>query len=229
MMRLSMLAAAFTGAAWMLALLLGWTGQAAARPMLPRIDNPYCDVPTYLIPNLPEEALSYMDRAGHSMILVSQAVLSTRPAYGQFLMAHECCHHLLGHVREFHQKLGHVGPQPFFYIKPRLRQMELAADCCAVKLLTKAHQEQSIIAGEKVMAGFGDKPTGAYYPTGQERVKNLEVCAVQAAEGDVAIKAESTGTPQVGAAAAAPQPAMLGPAEGTPKAEAPGSAPATQP
>ena len=60
--------------------------------------------------------------------MVNSSTLAQNPAYGHFLMAHECCHHTLGHVRRFYEGIGQLGPQPFYYIRPALRQMELDAD-----------------------------------------------------------------------------------------------------
>jgi hypothetical protein len=104
-------------------------------------------------------------------------VLTQTPAYGRFLMAHECCHQTLGHVQRYHEGFGHVGPQPFFYIAPQLKQMELDADCCAVKMLKSLHETDSIDAARQTMMGFGAEPTGAYYPTGIERADNIDKCA----------------------------------------------------
>ncbi|MEZ5828558.1 MAG: hypothetical protein R3D01_09385 [Hyphomicrobiales bacterium] len=102
--------------------------------------------------------------------------LHDHPAYGQFLMAHECCHHSLGHVAKFKQGLGQFGPQPFFYIAPALKQMSLTltvalSDCFV------SHEEDGIVAARTVMSMFGKEQTGAYYPTGDERVENIETCA----------------------------------------------------
>jgi hypothetical protein len=110
------------------------------------------------------------------VIVVSSLALRDKPAYGRFLMAHECCHHTLGHVQRYHEGLGHVGPQPFFYIAPALKQMELDADCCAVKMLKSKNEADSIEAAHQTMVEFGDAPTGAYYPTGTERAANIEKC-----------------------------------------------------
>ena len=52
------------------------------------------------------------------VIVVSAMTLNDQPAYGRFLMAHECSHHTLGHVAIYRRELGHLGPQPFFYIAP---------------------------------------------------------------------------------------------------------------
>ncbi len=111
------------------------------------------------------------------MIVVNLNTLRDNPSYGRFLMAHECCHHTLGHVRRYREGLGHVGPQPFFYIAPQLKQMELDADCCAVKMLKLKGELDSIEAGRSTMVQFGVQPTGAHYPTGIERADNIATCA----------------------------------------------------
>jgi hypothetical protein len=152
-------------------------GGANAGRSLPTTDNPYCSITTYTFRDLPEQAMSTLDSSGRPVIVVSSSVLNDTPAYGRFLMAHECCHHTLGHVQRYHEGFGHVGPQPFFYIAPQLKQMELDADCCAVKMLKSVHETDSIEAGKQVMLGFGATPTGAYYPTGIERADNIAKCA----------------------------------------------------
>jgi hypothetical protein len=155
-------------------------GNAFARPMwLPTIDNPYCSITTYLLPEVPEQAMSSIDVNDKPIIVVSALTMSEAKAYGRFLMAHECCHHTLGHVNTFHRELGHLGPQPFFYIAPALKRMELDADCCAVKMLKQTHETDSIEAARETMVNFGNSPTGAYYPTGVERAENIANCAAQ--------------------------------------------------
>jgi hypothetical protein len=159
---------------------LGLTyGGAQAGRSLPTTDNPFCDVTTFTLHDLPEQAMSTLDSNGKPVIVVSSTVLDQTPAYGRFLMAHECCHHTLGHVQRFHEELGHLGPQPFFYIAPKLKQMELDADCCAVKMLKAMHETDSIEAAKQMMLGFGANPTGAYYPTGTERADNIDKCAAK--------------------------------------------------
>src|SRR3989304_791426 len=116
----------------------------AAKMCLPKTDNPYCDITTYTLREVPEQAMSMLDSNGRPVIVVSYTTLKEKPSYGRFLMAHECCHHTLGHVRRYTEGLGHVGPQPFFYIAPALKQMELEADCCAVGILQLKHEPDSI-------------------------------------------------------------------------------------
>ena len=154
-------------------------GSHAARMWLPKTDNPYCDVSTYMLRDVPEQAMSMLDSNGRPVIVVNGRTLADQPAYGRFLMAHECCHHTLGHVGRYREGFGHVGPQPFFYIAPALKQMELDADCCAVRMLKFKHETDSIEAAEEAMVNFGASPTGAYYPTGDERADNIAKCAAE--------------------------------------------------
>lgn len=150
-------------------------GSAQARQLwVPKVDNPFCAITTYLLPDLPEQALSTRDKEGSPVIVVSGIVMAESAAYARFLMAHECSHHALGHVGAYSQ-LGHLGPQPFFYIAPQLKHMELDADCSAVKMLKK--EPETIEAARAMMAKFGTQPTGAYYPTGIERAENITRCA----------------------------------------------------
>jgi hypothetical protein len=149
------------------------------KPRLPSVDNPYCAISTYLLPDFPEQAMSMLDSNEHPVIVVNATTLADTPLYGHFLMAHECCHHTLGHVRRYYEGLGHLGPQPFYYIRPALKQMELDADCCAVKMLKLTHEPESIEAARQTMLGFGTTPTGAYYPTGTERANNIDKCAAE--------------------------------------------------
>ena len=151
---------------------------AQAGRYLPTIENPYCPITTYTLRDVAEQASSMTDRAGRPVIVVNLRTLRDQPSYGRFLMAHECCHHTLGHVAKYKGGLGHVGPQAFFYIAPELKRMELEADCCAVKLLRERHDADGIEAGRSAMALFGKEPTGAYYPTGIERADNISGCVL---------------------------------------------------
>ena len=172
-MRLPVLAAA----AVMLGLGL-FCGSLSARQLwLPQIDNPFCDITTYVLPELPEQAMSTMDADGKPVIVLSAMTMAESGPYARFLMAHECSHHTLGHVAAFHRELGHLGPQPFFYIAPQLKHMELDADCNAVKMLKLKNEPETIEVARQEMLKFGDKPTGAYYPTGIERADNIARCA----------------------------------------------------
>jgi hypothetical protein len=120
-----------------------------------------------------------MDRNGHPVIVVSAMVMAETRPYGRFLMAHECSHHTLGHVAAYHRDLGHLGPQPFFYIAPQLRHMELDADCNAVRMLNIKNEPETIEAARQMMLQIGTKPTGAYNTSGVERAENIAKCAAR--------------------------------------------------
>ena len=111
-MRLPILIAAAIAALWLNC------GTTQAGRGLATTDNPYCAITTYTVRDVPEQAMSVLDSNGRPVIVVSSLVLNQTPAYGHFLMAHECCHHTLGHVQRYQEEFGHVGPQPFFYIAP---------------------------------------------------------------------------------------------------------------
>ena len=151
----------------------------AARVRLPVADNPYCSIATYKARDVAEQAMSVSDSSGRPVIVVNAGTLKDEPSYARFLMAHECCHHSLGHVNRYREGRGAVGPQPFFYIAPQLKQMELDADCCAVKMLRSKNDASSIEAAEGAMMSFGSDETGAHYPTGYERADNMVKCAAE--------------------------------------------------
>ena len=166
------LATAFAGAA-----LMQVSDTARAGRWFPEVDNPYCEITTYKLGGVSELASSLLDRRGRPVIIVNGMTLRAQPEYSKFLLAHECCHHKLGHVARLRKGLGHVGPQSFLYISPELKRLELDADCCAVKLFRERHESGGIEAGARAMGEFGNKPTGAYYPTGVERMEKIRSCA----------------------------------------------------
>ena len=57
--------------------------------------------------------------------------------------------------------------------------MELEADCCAVRMLKLKNEPEGIEAGRVAMSQFGSSPTGAHYPTGDERADNIAACAAK--------------------------------------------------
>jgi hypothetical protein len=149
------------------------------RRKLSTVDNPYCAITTYVVGDFPEQATSTTDAAGRPVIVVDASMLANDRAYSHFLMAHECCHHILGHVRLTSGKLGHLGPQPFYYLQPLLKGMELDADGCAARMLNFTKEPDAIEAARAKMLAFGNAPTGAYYPTGVERADNITHAATE--------------------------------------------------
>ena len=52
-------------------------GNASARQLwLPTIDNPFCAITTYLLPELPEQAMSTIDENGQPVIVVSAMTMA---------------------------------------------------------------------------------------------------------------------------------------------------------
>jgi hypothetical protein len=149
------------------------------RRKLSSVGNPYCDIATYVLPDLPEQASSTRTADDRSVIVIDASVLKSDPAYAHFLMAHECCHHTLGHTRLTLRRFGGVGVQPFYYLRPLLKNMELDADGCAVHMLTLTHEPGAIERARERMSAFGDEQTGAYYPTGIERADNIAHAAAE--------------------------------------------------
>jgi hypothetical protein len=149
------------------------------RRKLSSVDNPYCDVTTYVLPDLPEQASSTETADDRPVIVIDASMLKSDPAYAHFLMAHECCHHTLGHTRLTQRRLGGVGVQPFYYLRPLLKNMELDADACAVHMLILTHEPDAIARARTRMREFGDQQTGAYYPTGIERADNIARTAAE--------------------------------------------------
>ena len=118
-MRLSIVALAAIGGLGL------FCDSAQAGRWLPTIENPYCPITTYMVHDMPEQAASMKDPKGRPIIVVNRRTFRERPSYSKFLIAHECCHHTLGHVGKFRKGLGGQGPQPFFYIAPELKRLEL--------------------------------------------------------------------------------------------------------
>lgn len=143
------------------------------------IDNPYCAILTYVTPDLSEEASSTQDAEDRAAIVIDAPTLKSDPDYGHFLMAHECCHHTLGHTRLTSQQFGQLGPQPFYYLQPLLKNMELEADGCAVRMLKRTKEFDAIENARKRMAEFGTAQTGPHYPTGNERADNIDHVAAE--------------------------------------------------
>lgn len=143
------------------------------RRKLATLDNPYCDIRTYILPDFPEQASSTQTADDRSVIVIDASILKFDRPYAHFLLAHECCHHTLGHTRLTTQRSRGLGVQPFYYLRPLLKNMELDADACAVRMLKLTKEPGAIERARVRMQEHGDAPTGAYYPTGNERAGNI--------------------------------------------------------
>ncbi len=150
-----------------------WGGGFEFRRRIATVDNPYCDIRTYVVRDFPQQAVSADDAGGRPAIFIDVDLVKSDTPYAHFLMAHECCHHTLGHVRLTSTRLGQVGPQPFYYIQPLLKGLELDADRCAVGMLKFTKEPAAIETARQRMLSFGTSPTGAHYPTGVDRAEAM--------------------------------------------------------
>lgn len=143
---------------------------------MPLIDNPYCAVPTFVRPDVPEQARAMRNRDGTPVIHLN-ANIAIDKAYANYLMAHECCHHSAGHIDKMREQMSKRGETSFKAIASMVKEYELEADCCAAKLLKKRGETESLDAAKRAMTKFGGMPTGAYYPSGMERAFTISECA----------------------------------------------------
>jgi hypothetical protein len=162
-----------------LALGLGADPAGADSVRMPALENPYCSVPTYALPSIPEQARAFIDPMGRPAIAIGANLFEKQAneAYVRFLMAHECCHHSKGHFSKLHEQLAALGTRSFASVALAVKSMELDADCCAAKLLREKKDHTSLEAAKKSMSSFGGMPTGAYYPSGLERAFIISKCA----------------------------------------------------
>jgi hypothetical protein len=160
-------------------------GELAAKFRSP-VTNPYCDIPTFAVLKLVGQARAILETDGKPLILIDVGVMET-PPYARFLLAHECCHHLRGHLvrlrRQQEKRMarngGPLDPQTAMtFMADRIshRKIEMDADCCAARLLTRRHDRAGLDAAAAAMAAFGARGTGAAYPAGWQRAMVIRSC-----------------------------------------------------
>lgn len=147
----------------------------AAEDALQRLHNPFCSVDTFARRDLPSQGLALIELGGHTVIYLDLKEAAGDPAYRDFLMAHECCHHTRGHLRRLQKKGEERTLLAFSFVN---RSLELDADCCAAVALANAGKLTAIREAARRMRIYGVKPTGAGgYPAGILRADLIEQCA----------------------------------------------------
>jgi hypothetical protein len=150
----------------------------AADDALQRLHNPFCSVDTYARPDLPSQGLAVIELDGHNIIYLDLNEAAGDPAYRDFLMAHECCHHTRGHLRRLKKKGEERALLAMSFVN---RSLELDADCCAAVALAGAGKKAAIREAARRMRIYGARPTGAGgYPAGILRADLIEQCAAGA-------------------------------------------------
>lgn len=149
-----------------------------AEDALQRLHNPFCSVDTFARRDLPSQGLALIELDGHTMIYLDLNEAAGDPAYRDFLMAHECCHHTRGHLRRLKKKDEERALLALSFVN---RSLELDADCCAAVALAKAGKGAAVREAARRMRIYGVKPTGAGgYPAGILRADLIEQCAASA-------------------------------------------------
>ena len=64
-----------------------------------RLHNAFCAIPTFLNSNIATQGLALIEASGRAVIYIGPEEATGSRAYRDFLMAHECCHHTLGHLQ----------------------------------------------------------------------------------------------------------------------------------
>lgn len=115
---------------------------------------------------------------GRALIQIGPEEAAGDPAYRDFLMAHECCHHTRGHLKRMIRKGQERALLDLSFVS---RSLELDADCCAAVALTKTGRHRAIREAARRMRFYGAKPTGSGgYPAGDLRAMLIEQCAASA-------------------------------------------------
>ena len=125
---------------------------------------PYCNATVIEGPN-PRGASSSTQTMG-AVILIDRDVLAKMPFEFEFVLAHECGHHLLGHT-----SIEGMLRQEF-----QFRDKELAADCWGARMLNDAGEVDILTRQLATFRTQGDARSIPRYPTFRERAERLHEC-----------------------------------------------------
>ncbi len=134
--------------------------------------NRYCRILTYIVKDLSGHARATV-LENEEPVIYLDAFRSKDAAYSRFLLAHECCHHTRGHLKRL-QRYRRQGA--LLMLARTNHSLELDADCCAATILREEGDEAAIKAGQRVMEGYGVRPTGRRYPAGLLRASVIGQC-----------------------------------------------------
>jgi hypothetical protein len=165
-------------------------------PARPTLQNPFCSIRTYIQHDLNTQGRALIESDGRASIQIGPDEAVGDPAYRDFLMAHECCHHLRGHLERLEQKNRQRALLDLSFVN---RSLELDADCCAAVALERAGHRSAIREAARRMRIYGVRPTGSGgYPAGELRARFIEQCAASAqAQRPTIIHAPNSSDPVV--------------------------------
>lgn len=161
----------------LLALLITASAASAIEPRSKQnqstFDNPFCAIKTLTKPRVHGYVRALKETDGTPAIYIDKRILS-RTELVRFMLAHECCHHSLGHLElsrhanSLDSALQGIGLG---------HQLELDADCCAARMLNKENDRPGLENAKQFMFRYGPKPTGQGYPSGVQRAMVIRHCA----------------------------------------------------
>lgn len=168
---MSMLASGFNRLFVTIVVLMAATQAVAAQQ-----SSPYCPVPVYYVANHPLGGQATFGPNGGLAILVDPLIPQKLPYphgsnFMRFLLAHECAHHMQGHL----QQLGQAGMFGQYALMQTSHSLELAADCAATKLLAGQGDIAAVQSAHFVFSHSNPFPT-ASHPAGQVRANNIYLC-----------------------------------------------------
>ena len=125
----------------------------------------FCGLPV-LVESTPKDAVATI-RNGERVIIIDPSVMSNWKFSRVFAIAHECGHHILGHMSLQEQfRRRHMNAS---------RSQELDADCWAAKMLDENGYYSDIERTIILRANEGPFIKGPY-PSGMERATNIARC-----------------------------------------------------
>ena len=154
---------------------------AGSSAIEPKLHNPFCSVETVILADLRTQGKALIEPNGRAIIQIGPEAAAGDPAYRDFLLAHECCHHTRGHLRRLKKKRQERAFLDRSFVN---RSVELDADCCAAIALAKAGRKAAIREAARRMQSYGARPTGSGgYPAGNLRARLIKQCAESVEHG----------------------------------------------
>lgn len=141
-----------------------------------QMPSPYCPVPVFQVPNHPLGGQATIAANGQPVILVDPNLQFKIPAayssgFMRFLLAHECAHHMRGHLQALSQA-GMAGAYVMFSVS---HSAELDADCVATKIMRSNGDLVAIQAAIWVFQNSNPYPTNTH-PSGLMRAQQIQQC-----------------------------------------------------
>jgi hypothetical protein len=134
---------------------------------------PQCDLPVIWVPGHPMGGQATHHGFGRPLILVDPIIQNVAgPGFVRFVIAHECAHHVRGHLFSL-QQIGQHGPYARLALNPAI---ELDADCWAESVLAHQGDVAAVQAAASLFAWTQGSFAQPGYPSGQARANTIRRC-----------------------------------------------------